>query len=292
MVVSNLTPPPTTHDNPGPEKSTATSTDGPNHNTPTLTAFLDKVTPEPLGFLVNGLEEVGISTVAELKLIACKPNAFRAKIPALADLHEREQFLWLVFRKVVGDLLKEDQRGKSVDNLVPEGDPVRRFVRSLGWGERIDSEAFTSGLKGAGISSERDLLVLSRNLKKYTESIPFLREFAVTDKFGWLAFQVGLEGLHSGETSASIQPQDNGARGEGAAYIKWFLDTIDPGKPLGHLTDSFIDAGLTGRSRLLYVAEDIELALDSLKLFQGLAAHDQLAWAMIMVGLDNISKSA
>ena len=288
---SLVTPTITPHDDPKPEQSTAASIDEADH-IPTLAAFLNEVDPHtPLGFLAKDLQEAGVSTVAELKIIARKPEAYRTKIPVLTDLNKREEFLWLTFRRGLKKLMGEDQRQQSADNLVPENDPVRKFVRSLGGGECIDLEAFANGLVGAGITSERDLLVLSRNLDKYTKNIPFLREFAASKKFGWVIFQVGLEGISGRKVPASSQAQDRGAGKEGYAYIKQFLDTIDPHKPLGHLADGFIKVGLTSHIRLLRVAEDVELALDAMSFLRGLASGDQLVWAMVLVGLDNILKS-
>ena len=285
LVESNITPPPSL------EQSAAAVISEADH-VPTLAAFLDRVDPTPLGFLAEDLQKVGVSTVAELKLIARKPEAFREVIPVLDDLRKTEEFLWLMFRKTLKRLLEEDQRGESANDLAPGGDPIRRFIQSLGGGEWIDLETFADGLKGVGISSERDLLVLSRNLEKYTESIPFLREFAATNKFGWVIFQVGLEGLSGQRASTSIRTQDYGNAREGKAYIKWFLDSIDPDKPLGHLAEGFVEKGLTSHIRLSRVAEDIKEALDSMPFFQGLAAQDPLAWAMIVAGLDDLFKSA
>ena len=291
-VESNITSPPTSHDNPDPEQSTAASLGEADHVTPALAAFLDTVDLAPLGFLAKDLQKVGVLTVAELKLIARKPEAFREIIPVLADLCKSEQFSWLVFRKMLKKLLEEDQRGGSADGLAPGGDAIGKFVLSLGGGEWIDSGAFADGLRQAGVSSERDLLVLSRDLEKYTERIPFLREFAATNKFGWVIFQVGLEGLSGQKAPTSIRSQDYGTDKEGEAYIKWFLDTIDPDKPLGHLAKDFINVGVTNRIRLLYVADDIEEAVDAMPFFRGLAAGDQLVWAMVYTGLNNLFKSA
>lgn len=283
-VPSAITPPLTPHDNLEPEQLTTASTNEVDRATPTLTTLLDAVEITPLGFLAPVLENAGISEAAELKIIARKPEAFRAKV---AGLREADEFAWLMLRKKLAEIL-EDQ---SAENLVLESDPVRKFVRSLDGGGYIDSEALANGLKGAGISSEGDLLVLSRNLEKYTQNITFLREFAASKKFGWAIFQVGLEGLEGRKMSTPIPARYPGASMEGAAYIKWFLDTIDPGKPLGHLADGFIRVGLTSHIRLRRVAEDIELALDAMPFFQGLASGDQLVWAMILTGLDNLIKS-
>ena len=258
----------------------------------TLSTFLDEVSPSrPLGFSARDLEEVGISTFAELKIIARKPEAFRPKISVLADFRERNEYLWMMFRKGLRTLLEGEHREPSVDNLDLEGDPITKFVRSLGGGECVDSDGLVNGLKGAGISSQQDLLVLSRNLERYTENIRFLREFAGSGKFGWTIFQVGLEGLPGQKPPTSVQAQDHGANGGGHAYIKWFLDTIDPDKPLGHLAGGFIKAGLTDRIGLLHVAEDIELAVDAMPFVRGLALGDQLVWAMILFGLENLAKS-
>ena len=217
---------------------------------------------------------------------------FREVIPVLADLRKSEEFLWLMFRKTLKKLLEEDQRGGPADSLAPGGDPIGKFVQSLGGGEWINSGTFADGLRGAGISSERDLLVLSRNLENYTERIPFLREFATTNEFGWVIFQVGLECLSGQKASTSIAAQDYGTDMEGETYIKWFLDTIDPDKPLGHLAKDFVKAGVTNHILLLCVAEDIELAVDAMPFFRSLAAGDQLVWAMIFAGLSNLTKPA
>ena len=196
-----------------------------------------------------------------------------------------------MFRKGLKRLLEGDHRQQLASDPMHESDPVGKFVRSLGGGEWIDSEALVNGLRGAGISSEKDLLVLSRNLDKYTDNIPFLREFAASKKFGWTVFQVGLEGLLDQKRSTSIQAQDHGASREGHGFVKRFLDTIDPDKPLGHLVDSFIKEGLNDRTPLLDVAEDIEIAVESIPFLQDLASGDQLTWAMILVGLENLTKS-
>lgn len=196
-----------------------------------------------------------------------------------------------MFRKGLKKLLGEDHREQSAGDPIHETDPVGKFVHSLGGGGCIESEALVSGLKGAGISSEKDLLVLSRNLEKCTENIPFLREFATSKKFGWTVFQVGLEDLPGKKVSTSIQTQDREAGVEGHAFVKWFLDSIDPDKPLGHLADSFIEQGLDDRVPLLHVAEDIEIAVDCIPFLQDLASADQLVWAMILVGLENLTKS-
>ena len=289
VVAPTITPPPTPHDNPEQEKPAPAGTNGANLVAPTLATFLQEASPfRPLGFLVKDLQEAGISTLAELKVIARKPEAFRTKIAALADLRERDEYLWLMFRKGLRKLLEGDDEEQPANNLIHESDPVRGFVRSLGGGECIDLEAFASGLRGAGISSERDLLVLSRNLEKYTQNIPFLREFAASRKLGWMTFQIGLEGLPGRET---VQVRGLGASRGGHAYIKRFLDTIDFDKPLGHLTDGFIKAGLTDRIPLIHVAEDIGIAVDVMPFLQRLASGDQLVWAMILVGLEDLAKS-
>ena len=292
LVESNTTPPPAPHDNPDLEQPMAIGTDEAECVTPTLTTFLDKADPTPLGFLAKDLQKVGVLTVAELKLIARKPEAFREVIPALADLRKSEQFLWFTFRTTLGRLLEEDQRRGLADGLAPGDDPIGKFVQSLGGGEWIDSGTFAGDLRRTGISSERDLMVLSRNLEKYTERIPFLREFAATNKFGWVIFQVGLSGLSGQRASTSIRAQDYGTDREGEPYIKWFLDTIDSTKPLGHLAKGFTEAGVTNYIRLHSVAVNIEVAVDSMPFFQDLATGDQLVWAMISAGLDNLCKSA
>jgi len=292
-VIPTITSPSTPlHDSPEPEQSVAASINEADRVVIALTTFLDEVSPfRPLGLSTKDLQEAGISTLAELRIIAHKPEVFRTKISVLADLCERDRYLWMMFRKGLKKLLGEDHREQSAGDPIHETDPVGKFVRSLGGGGCIESEALVSGLRGAGISSEKDLLVLSRNLDKYTENIPFLREFATTKKFGWMVFQVGLEGLPGQKVSTSIQTQDHGASGEGHAFVKWFLDTIDPDKPLGHLADSFVEQGLNDRVPLLHVAEDIEIAVDCIPFLQDLASGDQLIWAMILVGLENLTKS-
>ncbi|KAF9651457.1 hypothetical protein BDM02DRAFT_3184463 [Thelephora ganbajun] len=292
VAVPTITPPPTPHDNPATERPTAESTNEICHTVPTLATFLDEASPfKPLGFLAKDLQAVGVSTLAELKIIARKPEAFRTKIPVLADLREREQYLWMMFRKATKKLLEGDDKEQSTNNLVVGDDPVSKFVRSLGGGEWINFGALVDGLRGAGISSEKDLLVLSRNLEEYMKNIPFLWEFAASNKFGWLVFQAGLEGLPGQKTSKSVQAQDRGAGGEGHAYVKWFLDTIDSDKPLGYLANDFAKIGLTDRTPLLHVAEDIGLAVDAMPFFQDLASRNQLVWAMISVGFENLVKS-
>ena len=225
----------------------------------------------------------------ELKVIARNPEAFREKIPLLANLCERDQYLWVMFRWELRKLLEGEHKGQSADD---ETDPVRRFAVSMGGGECINVEELVNGLRRAGVSSKNDLLVLSRNLERYLGHIPFLQEFAVSNKFGWTIFQVGLEGLPGQKVSSPILARDCGASGEGRAYVKWFLDTVDPEKPLGHLADKFIEAGLTDRTSLLHIAEVIDIATEAMPLFRGLAAGDQLVWAMILVGFENLLKSA
>ena len=79
---------------------------------------------------------------------------------------------------------------------------------------------------------------------------------------------------------------------EGDAYIKQFLDTIDSDKPLSYLADGFVKAGLSAHFTLLDVAEDIKFAVGAMPFLEGLASGDQLVWAMIVVGLENLVKSA
>jgi len=293
VVAPAIASPSIPHDSPEPEQPIAASLSEADHAVVALTTFLDETSSfRPLGLSTKDLQEAGISTLGELKVIARKPEVFRTKIPVLAHLHEHDRYLWMMFRKRLKKLLEEDHGEQSAGDPTHENDPVGKFVHSLGGGECIDSEALVNGLKGAGISSEKDLLVLSRNLEKYTENIPFLREFAASKKFAWMAFQVGLEGLPGRKISASIPSQDREAVGEGHAFVKWFLDTIDPDKPLGHLGDGFIKEGLDARIPLLHVAEDIELAVDSIPFLQDLASGDQLVWAMILVGLEDLAKSA
>ena len=289
-VAPATTSPPIPHNSPEPEQPKGASLSEADRAAISLTAFLDD-TPSfrPLGLSAKDLQEAGVSTLGELKIIAHKPEVFRTKIPVLAHLHEHDRYLWMMFRKRLKKLLEEDHGEQSAGDPIHESDPVVKFVHSLG-GECMDSEALVNGLRGAGISSEKDLLVLSRNLEKYTENIPFLREFAASKRFAWMVFQVGLEGL-PGQT-ASIPSQDHKAIGEGHAFVKWFLDTIDPDKPLGHLSDGFIKEGLDAHIPLLHVAEDIELAVDSIPFLRDLASGDQLVWAMILVGLEDLMKSA
>lgn len=107
-----------------------------------------------------------------------------------------------------------------------------------------------------------------------------------------MIFQVGLQGLSSQSVSTSVQAQDHRTDKEGEVYIRWFLDNIDPDKPLGHLTEGFMRAGITNHVRLRLVAEDIEEAMDSMSFLQGLATGDQLVGAMIFATLDNLIKFA
>jgi hypothetical protein len=79
---------------------------------------------------------------------------------------------------------------------------------------------------------------------------------------------------------------------EDRGYVKQFLDTIDSDKPLGYLADAFIEAGLSARFTLLDVAEDVKFAVGAMPFLQGLASGNQLVWAMIVVGLENLLKSA
>jgi len=289
VVMSTITPPPTPQDYPELEKFTATSID----KATAFTTFLDSVSSfRLLGISTKELQEAGISTLTEIKVIARNAEAFREKISVLADLRERDQYLWMMLLKGMKKLLEGEHHGKksaSDSNLAT--DPIGEFVHSLHGGECIDSEALANGLRGAGILSGKDLLVLSRNLKRYTEKIPFLQEFAATKKFGWVVFQVGLEGLPGQKISPSAQVVDRRTPVEGHEYVKHFLDTIDPDKPLGHLAGGFVKAGLNDRIPLLHVAEDIEFAVCAMPFFQELASGDQLVWAMIVAGLENLMKS-
>ena len=292
-VAPAITSPSIPHDSPEPEQPIAASLSEADRAVIALTKFLDETSSfRPLGLSAKDLQEAGISTLGELKIIARKPEVFRTKIPVLANLHEHDRYLWMMFRKGLKKLLEEDHGEQLAGDLIHESDPAGKFVHSMDGRECIDSEALANGLRGAGISSEKDLLVLSRNLEKYTKNIPFLREFAASKRFAWMVFQVGLEGLPGGKIPASIPSQDREAVGEGRAFVKWFLDTIDADKPLGYLGDGFIKEGLDARIPLLHVAEDIELAVDSIPFLQGLASGDQLVWAMILVGLEDLMKSA
>lgn len=292
VVAPAITPPPSPHDNPEPAKHTAGSTSNSDRTIPTLVTFLNEVSPRrPLRFLETGLQAVGISSLAELKIVARQPEEFRGKIPALTILREHDQYLWMKLKKRLVELLKNDHAERSPDSLV-EDDPVGRFICSLGAEECVDTEWLTESLRGAGISSQKDLLVLSRNLERYTERIPSLQAFATSNKFGWTIFQVGLEGLPGRRTTPTFtQTQNPGADMEGHAYIKHFLDTIDSDKPLGYLADGFINAGLTARFTLLDVAEDIKFAVEAMPFLHDLASGDQLVWAMIVIGLENLLKS-
>ena len=196
-----------------------------------------------------------------------------------------------MFRKGIKELLK-DQKEQPAKNLVLGSDPIGKFVHSLDGGGFIDPEEFADGLRRAGISSERDLLVLSHNLEKYTENIPFLREFSTSKKIGWVIFQLGLEDLSGRKMPTSTRTQDHETNGEGGEFIKHFLNTIDPDKPLGYLTNGFTKAGLTNLVRLICVAEHMELALDAMPFLRGLASGDQLVWAMILVRLNSLVASA
>jgi hypothetical protein len=291
VVVPTAIPPPSPHDNPESQKSTVESTNETDNTVPTLAAFLNEVSPHiPLGYLEKGLQVVGISSLTELRVVARRPEEFRARIPVLADLHEHSQYLWMKFKKGLAGLL-EDLSEQPADSLV-ENDPVRRFIHSLGAGEYIDPEWLTGNLRAVGISTQKDLLVLSRNLEKYAEHIQFLQGFATFNKFGWLILQVGLESLPGYQrTPTFIQAQDHEACTEGHAYIKHFLDNIDTDKPLGYLADGFVKAGLIASFALLDVAEDVKFSVEAMPFLQGLASGDQLVWAMILVGLENLASN-
>lgn len=292
VAVPAITPPPSPHDNPEPAKHTAGSIKITDRTIPTLATFLNQVSPHrPIQFLENDLHVAGISSLTELKVVARQPEEFRAKIPALAVLREHDQYLWMKLKKKLVELLKKDHTEQSPDSLI-EDDPVRRFICSLGAEECINTEWLVDSLREAGISSQKDLLVLSRNLERYIEGIPSLRAFATSNKFGWTIFQVGLEGLPGRRTTPTFtQTQNPGADMEGHTYVRHFLDTIDSDKPLGYLADGFIDAGLTARFTLLDVAEDIKFAVEAMPFLQDLASGDQLVWAMIVIGLENLLKS-
>lgn len=292
VVAPAITPPPSPHDNPEQTKRTAEGANNCDHTVPTLVTFLNGVSPHrPIRFLENDLQAGGISSLTELKIVARQPEQFRTKIPALSILREHDQYLWMKLKKKLVELQKKDHTERPPDSLV-EDDPVRRFICSLGAEECINTEWLTDSLRGAGISSQKDLLVLSRNLERYIESIPSLQAFATSNKFGWTIFQVGLEGLPGRRTTPTFtQTQNHGADMEGHAYIKHFLDTIDSDKPLGYLADGFINAGLTARFTLLDVAEDVKFAVEAMPFLQDLASGDQFVWAMIVIGLENLLKS-
>lgn len=292
VVVPAITPPLTPNDNPEPAKSTTENSNQADRIASTLVTFLDEASPRrPIRFLERGLQATGISTLAELAVVARRPEEFRTKIPALAELRERDQYLWMMLKKKLTELL-EDPPERADDNL-EESDPVGRFIRSLGAEGCINAGWLADNLREAGISSQKDLLVLSRNLERYTESIPFLRAFATSNKFGWTVFQIGLEGLPGRRTTPIFsQTQDHGAGIEGYAYIKQFLDTIDSDKPLGYLADGFVKAGLSAHFTLLDVAEDVKFAVGAMPFLQALASGDQFVWAMILVGLESLLKSS
>lgn len=292
-VAPAITPPPSPHDNPGSGKNTTGSTSNADRTILSLATFLDEVSPHrPIRFLENDLQAAGISSLAELQIVARQPELFRTKIPALAVLREEDQYLWMKLKKKLMELPKRDHTEGEPNGLV-EDDPVGRFIRSLGAGECINTEWLTDLLRGAGISSQKDLLVLSRNLERYIEGIPSLGVFARSNKFGWTIFQVGLEGLPGRRTTPTFtQTRNPEADLEGHGYVKHFLDTIDSDKPLGYLADGFINAGLTARFTLLDVAEDIKFAVEAMPFLQDLASGDQFVWAMIVIGLENLLKSA
>ncbi|KAF9792186.1 hypothetical protein BJ322DRAFT_1027639 [Thelephora terrestris] len=292
VVAPAITPPLTPHNNPEPAKSTAENADGTDRAALTLVTFLDDVSPHrPIRFLEKDLQATGISTLAELTVVARRPEEFRTKIPVLAELRDRDQYLWMMLKKKLTELLEEEPM-EQLDESLEESDPVGRFTRSLGAGGCINLGWLAENLREAGIASQKDLLVLSRNLERYAESIPFLQVFATSNKFGWTVFQIGLEGLPGRRTTPIFsQTQDHGADMEGYAYIKHFLDTIDSDKPLGYLADGFVKAGLSAQFTLLDVAEDIKFAVGAMPFLQDLATGDQLVWAMIVAGLENLSKS-
>lgn len=289
LIAPAITPPLTPHNNPEPEKSTEKT----DSIAPTLTTFLDDVSPRrPIRYLEKDLQAVGISTLTEMTVVARRPEEFRAKIPVLADLREHDQYLWMMLKKKLAELLEKEHADQIADNP-EESDPVGRFVRSLGARGCINARWLAENLREAGISSQKDLLVLSRNLERYVESIPFLRAFSASNKFGWTVFQIGLESLPGRRTTPIFsQTQAHGVDIEGYEYIKQFLDTIDSDKPLGYLADGFVKAGLSAHFTLLDVAEDIKFAIGAMPFLQDLASGDQLIWAMIVVGLENLSKSA
>ena len=293
IVPPAITPPLTPHDDPEPIKSTTENTEKTNRMVPTLVSFLDDVSPRrPIRYLEKDLQAVGISTLTELTVVARRPEEFRARIPVLAGLRENDQYLWMMLKKKLTELLEKDDTGQSAGDL-EEGDHVRRFIHSLDAGECINTAWLAENLGEAGISSQKDLLVLSRNLERYMERIPFLQTFATCNKFGWTVFRIGLESLPGHRTTPTFtQTLDHGTEMEGYAYIKQFLDTIDSDKPLGYLADGFVKAGLSARFTLLDVAEDIKFAVGAMPFLERLASGDQLVWAMIVVGLENLLKSA
>jgi hypothetical protein len=131
----------TPHENPKQEQSTTASTNEVDRTDPSLAAFLERASPfKPLGFFARDLQKAGISTTTELRIIARDPEAFRTKITALADLREREEYLWFMFWRGLQNLLEVDHMEQSANDLPLETDPIRKFVRSLGGGKSIDSE--------------------------------------------------------------------------------------------------------------------------------------------------------
>jgi hypothetical protein len=146
-------------------------------------------------------------------------------------------------------------------------------------------QAFADGLRESGITSERDLSVLSRNLSRYHKHIPFLVELSRSNPLGWAILKDGLQGR---EASAPTHTRDPEPDGEDEAYVEWFFNNIDPEKPLGHLAVQFTSEAFNSRSRLIDTAEDMGHALRAVPFLRRLASGDQLVWAMISVGFEDL----
>ena len=150
--------------------------------------------------MAEDLRRAGVSTLADLKIIAHDPESYRQRMEVLAAVRDRNEYQWLMFYKALRRLEKPAEPEQSAND-----DPVKQFVHSLGGGEHIDVETFSEGLREAGITSEMDLLVLSRNIEGPMDNYPFIQEFAASNKFGWTIIQVGLDKLRRQEALASVQ---------------------------------------------------------------------------------------
>ena len=137
----------------------------------------------------------------------------------LSDLRERDQCLWMAFEKELVGLLEKDLVEKWYDEPIFVGDPIQKFFPGVGGTSNFGH--MVGGAKGAGILSEGDLLVLSRNFEEYTEHLPFLRYPAKENRFSRTPLQIGLECL-PGRKNKSPSPQAwvRGAVMEGHAHIK------------------------------------------------------------------------
>jgi hypothetical protein len=153
--------------------------------------------------VAEGLQEAGISTVEDLKIIARDPESFRRRIQVLAALRDRNEYQWLMLWKALKRLEDPMEPEQSANDPVP--DPIKSFVHLLGGGEHIDVEAFSKGLRESGITSEMDLLALSRSMEGPMDDYPFLQEFVASNKFGWTIVQVGLDQLRRQEVPTSVQ---------------------------------------------------------------------------------------